>query len=184
MIGRCGVRPDLDSWLERPLIRVHHRRVASVEPAALWAAARSVRLAETRALGRLVRVRIPGVPAGGTFDELLRSRPFTVLYQDDESLLSALVGRIWTLRRDYPCLAGPDDFRRWNVRGTVRVLFGVWVEPAGPGAAALVSETRVDAVDLAARVGLTALRPLIATSQHLIGNDGLESAVRRAEGAA
>jgi len=154
------------------LVRVRHRREAKVEPQALWDAARSVRLAETRALGRLVRVRIPGVPSGTLFDELLRS---------EGALLSGLVGRIWTLRRDYPTLSGPDDFRDWHARGTVRVLFANWVEPVSPGLTALVSETRVDAVDFRARLGLAALRPLISTSQSLIGNEALEVAIRRAQ---
>jgi hypothetical protein len=173
--------PDLDSWLERPLIRVRHRRQASAEPAALWEAARSVRLADTRALGRLVRIRIPGVPADASFDSLFRSPPFRELYADDGALLSGLVGRIWTLRRDYPALLEPDDFRSWAGRGTVRVLFAIWVEPVSPGVTALISETRVDAVDLRARLGLAALRPLIATSHNLIGSEALQIAVRRAQ---
>lgn len=173
--------PALDSWLERPLVRVYHRREASVGPAPLWAAARSVRLADTRALGRLVRLRIPGVSSDALFDDLLRSPPFTVLYADDGALLSGLVGRIWTLRRDYPELAEPDEFRHWAARGTVRVLFAVWVEPVSAGVTALVSETRVDAVDRWARLGLATLSPLIATSQNLIGSDALESAIRRAQ---
>ncbi len=175
------MRPDLDSWLERPLIRVHHRREASVEPAVLWAAARSVRLADARALGRLVRIRIPGSAPDASFDDLLRSRPFTLLYTDDGALLSGLVGRIWTLRRDYPALSEPDEFRRWSAGGTVRVLFGVWVEAVSPGVTALVSETRVDAVDRRARLGLAALRPLISTSQNLIGSEALEIAIKRAQ---
>jgi hypothetical protein len=163
------------------LVRVHHRREARVDPGVLWAAARSVRLDDTRALGRLVRMRIPGVSSGALFDGLLRSRPFTVLHADDGALLSGLVGRIWTLRRDYPSLAEPDEFRNWAARGTVRVLFGTWVEPVSPGVTALVSETRVDAVDRRARLGLAALRPLISTSHNLIGNEALAIAIKRAQ---
>jgi hypothetical protein len=174
------VKPDLDTWLERPTIRIHQRREANVEPAALWAAARSVRLADTRALGRLIRLRIPGVPLGIAFDELFRGPPFTVLQEDDSALLSGLVGRIWTIRRDYPSLSGPDEFRSWSARGTARVLFATWVEPVSDGVAALVNETRVAAVDRRARFGLVAVRPLIAASQNLIGSDGFEVAVARA----
>jgi hypothetical protein len=174
------MRPDLDYWLERPLIRIHHRREVGVEPAALWAATQSVRLSETGALGRLVRLRIPGVPPGIAFDELFRARPFTVLYEDDFALLSGLVGRIWTLRRDYPALAAPEEFRRWSVRGTVRVLFAAWVEPAAAGVSALVSETRVAAVDRRARIGLLAVRPLISASQGLIASEAIDLAAARA----
>jgi hypothetical protein len=174
------VRPDLDSWLEQPVVRIHHRREADVEPEALWAAARSIRLADTRALGRLIRMRIPGVSSAAAFDDLFRAPPFTVLHTDDGALVSGLVGRIWTVRRDYPPLAEPDEFRRWTTPGTARVLFATWVEPVSSEVTALVSETRVATVDRRAWMGLAALRPLIATSQNLIGRDGIEIAIKRA----
>jgi hypothetical protein len=173
--------PELDSWLDRPLIRIHHRRQTSVGPAALWAAARSLRLSDTRALGRLIRSRIPGVQPGTAFDELFRAPPFTVLYTDDNTLLSGLVGRIWTVRRDYPALSSPDEFRNWSRRGTVRVLFALWVEQPSPGVSTLVSETRVAAVDRRARLGLMAVRPLIAASNNLIASDGIDAVVKLAE---
>jgi hypothetical protein len=174
------VRPDLDTWVERPVIRVFHRREADVEPDVLWAAAQTIRLQDTRALGRLIRARIPGVSLQTAFDDLFQAPPFTVLYADEGALVSGLVGRIWTLKRDYPALAEPDEFRRWTVRGTVRVMFATWVETTGDGTAALVNETRVDAIDRRARLGLAALRPLIAGSHNLVGSDGLEIAVQRA----
>jgi hypothetical protein len=175
------MKPDLDRWLDQPLVRIQHRREANVEPAALWAAARSIRLADTRALGRLLRMRIPGMSPDAVFDEMFRAPPFTVLHADDDSLVSGLVGRIWTLRRDYPTLAEPDEFRRWRARGTVRVLFAIWVEPVSAHVTALVSETRVTAVDRRARLGLAAVRPLISTSHSLIDSDGIAIAIRRAE---
>jgi hypothetical protein len=178
------VRPDLDHWLERPVVCVAHRREAEVEPAVLWAAARAVRMSETRRLGRLVRWRIPGLPAGIAYDELFRSPPFTMLYEDESALLAGIVGRIWTLRRDYPTLDEPEDFRRWSTRGTVRVLFANWVEPAGAGVSALVSETRVGAGDRLAKLGLAAVRPLIVASHQLIGIEGLERAVSSTRGEA
>ena len=42
--------------------------------------------------------------------------------------VSGLCGRIWTLARDYPRLSGPEAFRDWDERGTVRVLFAHWAE--------------------------------------------------------
>jgi hypothetical protein len=175
------MRPDLDAWLEHPAVRVHHRREANVEPAELWAAAQSVRLADTRALGRLVRVRIPGLSPAVLYDDMFRSPPFYVLHAEDGALVSGLVGRIWTLRRDYPALLEPEAFRCWSARGTVRVMFAIWVEPVESGGAALVNETRVDAVDRPARLGLATLRPLIVSAHSLIGSDGLQAAVHRAE---
>jgi hypothetical protein len=112
---------------------------------------------------------------------MFRSPPFNILVADDGLLVSGLVGRIWTLKRDYPTLATPEDFRRWSVHGTVRVLFANWVEVIDEARAALINETRVDAVDRGGRLGLAALRPLITRSHNLIGSEGLEIAVRRAE---
>jgi hypothetical protein len=172
------VRPDLDHWLDRPIVRVRHSRETDVEPAALWAAAQAVRLSETRRLGRLLRLRIPGLPADMAYDELFHAPPFIVLCEDEHALLAGLVGRIWTLRRDYPTLAEPDEFRRWSTRGTVRVLFANWAEPVSAHVTALVSEVRVSADDRLAKLGLAAVRPLIVASHQLIGSEGLERAVR------
>jgi len=174
------LRPDLDHWLDRPTVRITHRRETEAEPDALWAAAQGVRLSETRRLGRLLRLRIPGLPADISYAELFRSPPFTVLHEDEHALLAGIVGRIWTIRRDYPTLADPDEFRHWSARGTVRVLFANWVEPAGAGRTALVSETRVGAGDRLASLGLAAVRPLIVASHQLIGSEGLERAVSAA----
>ncbi|HWF36058.1 MAG TPA: hypothetical protein VG295_11815 [Solirubrobacteraceae bacterium] len=173
------MRPNLDHWLDRPSVRIRHVREAEAEPAVLWAAAQAVRTSETRRLGRLVRLRIPGLPADLSYDELFREPPFTVLCEDEFALLSGIVGRIWTIRRDYPTLAEPDEFRRWATRGTVRVLFANWVEPVDGAVTALVSETRVAASDRLARLGLAAVRPLIVASHQLIASEGLERAVDR-----
>ncbi|HET8976563.1 MAG TPA: hypothetical protein VFN87_00300, partial [Solirubrobacteraceae bacterium] len=92
--------PDLDKWLPTPALRVAHRRECSAPAEALWQAARDVRLSDTALLGRLVRWRIPGLPRDEGFDQLFRQPPFTVLEEDEYLLVSGLVGRIWTLRRD------------------------------------------------------------------------------------
>lgn len=173
--------PDLDHWLRSPAVRVAHRRESAVAPDELWQAARSVRLADSSLLGRLVRWRIPGLAADVTFDCMFRSDPFLVIDDLDRGLVSGLVGRIWTLRRDYPRLADPEQFRQWSARGTARVLFANWVEPIASGGAVLYSETRVDALGAQARLGLATLGPLIRGFQQLIATDGIEAALRRAQ---
>lgn len=173
--------PDLDRWLPGPTVRIRHEREAAVDAGVLWEAARAVRTSETRRLGRLVRLRIPGLPADVSYDELFRAPPFLVLEEDGHALLAGIVGRIWTVRRDYPLLSEPEDFRRWSDRGTVRVLFAHWVQAAGDGRARLVSETRVSGGDGLARLGLAAIRPLIVASHQLIASEGLRRAVSRAE---
>lgn len=132
-------------------------------------------------LGRLVRWRIPGVPADASFEELFSNPPFAVLHSDESTLVSGLVGRIWTLRRDYPRLHDPDEFRQWSQGGTARVLFAHWVEPADHDRTALSSEARVQALGAQGRVGVAAVRPLVRGFNYLIGTDGIEVAVRRAE---
>jgi len=172
--------PDLDAWLAEPSTRSFHRRVARADQDALWRAMGTVRLSDCRMLGRLVRWRIPGEPAQITFRDLLRRDPFSVLDEGERWSLSGLVGRIWTLRRDYPHLEDADAFRDWHRGGTAKVLFAHWVEPAGAGQSAVVSEVRVAVADLQGRVGLRLVRPLIASFEPLIGNEALALAARRA----
>lgn len=176
------MRPNLDDWLPNPGVRVTHRRESGVEPGRLWEAARRLRLADTALLGRLVRWRIPGTRNDLSFEELFQNPPFIVLEDNGgDALISGLVGRIWTLRRDYPRLADPEEFRTWSKRGTVRVVMANWIEPAGNGQTALVSEVRVEPIGSQGHVGLAAVRPLVSAFEHLIGSDGIDSAVRLAE---
>lgn len=159
-------------------MRTHHRRTADSQPDALWRAADGVRLSDTRTLGRLVRWRIPGLQAGLTYGELFRAYPFTVLDEGEHHLLAGLCGRIWTIARDYPRLAGPDDFARWAEPGTVRVLFGHWVEETDDGSA-LVSEARVAPVDRTAGLRLRALWKVIGPFERLVGAEAIDRAIAR-----
>jgi hypothetical protein len=168
--------PDLDNWLPEPRIRTRHRRAADVSPDDLWAAAQAIRIRDTRTLGRLVRWRIPGTPADMTYGELFRSRPFTVLAESDHCLISGLVGRIWTLDRDYPALDGPDAFRDWDKGGTAKVLFAHWVEDG-----TLHSEARVAPTDRRAGLRLRALWAVVGPFERLIGGEALQLAARRAQ---
>ena len=172
--------PDLDRWLADPALRTRHRRVAHADAEALWQAAESLRLRDPRTLGRVVRWRIPGLAADQSFNELFRAHPFTVLEQGDRCLVSGLVGRIWTLDRDYPRLEGPEAFASWEEAGTARVLFGHWVED-DPAGSALVSESRVAPVGRRAAVRLRALWTVVGGFERLIGGEALRAAVRRAE---
>jgi hypothetical protein len=186
--------PDLDKWLPDPTVRVAHRRHSSAPADDLWQAAREVRLADTAVLGRLVRWRIPGVARGAAYDELFRQPPFMVLEKGEHMLVSGLVGRIWTPRRDYPRLSSPQEFRDWRQGGTARVVIANWAQAAdddgdgqghgdgdGDGGSTLAAEARVEAIGAAGRVGVGAVRPLVLSFQHLIGSEAINAAVRRAE---
>ncbi len=175
------MKPDLDQWLPDPSLRVHHSRDSTVSPDALWDAARSVALSDTALLGRLVRWRIPGLARDTTFDTLFREPPFSVLAEGEHALVSGLVGRIWTLRRDYPQLDSPQAFCDWSERGTARVLLANWALEREDGRSSLVSEARVQALGSQGRVGLAAVRPVVRAFQNLVGSEGIGAAVRRAE---
>lgn len=137
-----------------------------------------MRLCDTRTLGRLVRWRIPGLDGRLTYGELFRAYPFTVVDEGERHLLAGLCGRIWTLARDYPRLSGPDDFASWDEPGTVRVLFGHWVEDA-PEGSALVSEARVAPVDRMAGLRLRALWKVIGPFERLVGAEAISRATER-----
>jgi hypothetical protein len=150
----------LDDWLPSPAVRTRHGRAAAAPADELWRAARTVRLSDTRRLGRMVRWRIPGLAADLTYHELFRAYPFCVLDETDHSLVSGLCGRIWTLSRDYPALAGAADFAAWDEPGTVRVAFAHWV----------------------ARLRLKATWAVVGPFERLVGPEPLALAAARAEG--
>jgi len=174
--------PDLDGWLADPAIRTRHERTATASPQQLWDAAASLRLDETRTLGRLVQWRIPGTPADRTFWELFAAPPFAVLDQGEHWSVSGLCGRIWTLSRDYPTVDAAR-FRDWDEAGTARVLFAHGVRDAGAGRSTLVSEARVEPVDRRARWALRSLWLAVGRFERLIGAEPLQLAVRRAQDA-
>jgi hypothetical protein len=171
---------DLDHWISAPAVRTHRERSAAVDADELWRAAQSVRLSETRSIGRLVRWRIPGTPADLRFAELFDRYPFTPLASGPNHFVSGLCGRIWTFRRDYPRLSDASAFQAWNDPGTVRVLFAHWAEPNGQGGAKLVSETRVEPVDRRAALRLRGLWAVVGRFEPLIGSEPLALAARRA----
>ena len=168
--------PDLDRWLRDPVIRSPHRRVASAEPDALWHAAESVRVGETGTLGRIVRWRIPGLPAQATFRDVFRTHPFCVLDEGERWSVSGLIGKIWTLDVDYPRLESAEQFRAWDTPGTAKVLFAHWVDGG-----TLHSEARVAGTNRSARLRLQALWAVVGPFERLIGGEALALAARRAE---
>ena len=174
--------PDLDKWLPDPALRVVHRRESSASADELWRAAREVRLTDTAVLGRLVRWRIPGLGRDLGYDEMFRQPPFIVLEEGAHALVSGLVGRIWTLRRDYPQLGSPQEFAEWSRGGTARVVIANWARGRDGGGSALAAEARVEPVGAQGRLGVAAVRPVVRAFQNLVGSDGINAAVRRAEG--
>jgi hypothetical protein len=175
-IVTVAVEPNLDHWLPDPVLRIAHQRASSASCEELWDAAQQVRITETGLLGRLIRWRIPGTTASQRFAELFSNPPFIALERGETVLVSGIVGRIWTLRRDYPALTDPEEFRAWSKSGTAKVVFANWASESG-----LHAEARVAALGSRGRVGLAAVRPLIRSFHGLIGSEGIAAAVRRAE---
>jgi hypothetical protein len=172
---------DLDAWLPEQQVRTRHRRTARADAERLWHAAQTVQICEAPTLGRVVRWRVPDTPGDLPFRELFRRYPFAILDEGRRCSISGLCGRVWTLQRDYPRLAGADEFRAWDEPGTVRVLFAHWVDGLGDGRSALVSESRVQPVDRHARVRMRALWTVVSRFERLIGGEALRVAARRAE---
>ena len=175
------IEDAIERWAGEPVVRSHHRRVADTDPQTLWDAARSVKLSDTRTLGRLVRWRIPGTPEDITYQELFRRYPFTPLEEGDTWALSGLCGRIWTLQRDYPRLSGPEEYEAWDQRDSVKVLVAHWTRPTGDGRSELVSEARVEPIGRRATLRVRSLWAVIGTFERLIGAEPLVIAARRAE---
>ena len=171
----------MERWAGAPAVRSRHVRSASVDARTFWDAAASVKLSDTRTLGRLVRWRIPDTPASLTFHELFSRYPFTVLEGGDTWQLSGLCGRIWTLARDYPRLSSPEEFEAWDESNTVKVLFAHWTRPDSGGGSELISEARVVPVDRRAGLRLRGLWSVISPFERLVGAEPLTLAARRAE---
>ena len=172
----------LDDWIADAAVRIVHRRAAAAAPAALWGAAGQIRLADTRRLGPLVRWRIPGLDGSLRYRDMFREYPFVVLEETEHGLVSGLCGKIWTLARDYPRLAGAEAFAAWDEPGTVRVAFAHWVSPLDDGdGSEIVSEARVEAVDTRASLRLKATWAVVGPFERLVGAEPLALAVARAE---
>jgi hypothetical protein len=174
------MHPNLDEWLPDPQVRTYHRLCAEADADRLWDAAERVRLRDAPTLGRAVRWRIPGTTSDLLFRDLFRQYPFTVIDEGARWSISGMCGRIWTLRQDYPRIEGAEDFLAWDQSGTARVVLAHWIEQAGPGQNALVSEARIKPVNRQAGLRLRALWSVVGPLERLIGGEVLRVAVRRA----
>jgi hypothetical protein len=173
--------PDLDAWLPRPQVRTRHERSSDADGDSLWRAAAAVRVRDAPLFGWAVRWRIPGTSPDLPFRELLRQYPFTILDEGERHSISGLCGRIWTLARDYPSIAGPAEFQAWREPGTVRVAIAHWVEDAQNGGSVLISDARIEAIDSRASARLRVLWALVGRFDRFIGREPLATAVRIAE---
>jgi len=175
---------DLDQWLPEPQIRTYHRRAVNASADDLWEAAAAMQIGDAPLFGRAVRWRIPGTPPDLSFRDLLRRDPFVLIAEGLRWSVSGLCGRIWTIQRDYPDIAGPEQFRAWNEPGTVRVLLAHWTEPDSDGRAALVSEGRIKPVDRQAAFRMRLLWTVVGRFDRLVSSEVLRNVARRTQQAA
>ena len=147
----------------------------------LWEAAQAVRAVghgAARAAGALAD---PGLARDIT---LRRAVPRAAVHacwrQGEHALVSGLVGRIWTLRRDYPQLDSPRGVPRLvRARHGPRGVRQLGQPERDGGASSLVSEARVQAIGSQGRIGVAAVRPVVRGFQNLIGSEGIAAAVAR-----
>ena len=134
-------------------------------------------------LGRLVRWRIPGLPADvtlrGAVRRRRRSRCSTRATAGRSAGSSAGSGRCGATTRGW---TGADAFAALGAsRGPSGWLFAHWVEESAEGGSALLSEARVAPVDRGAALRLRALWTVVGPWERLIGGEALARVVRTAE---
>lgn len=161
----------VDRWLPHYDVHERHSRGLSVEPAHALAALLATPLgydALTRALLVLRGLGPGGIPIGRFFETL----GFSVLEQTETLLVVGASGRPWRPRGEL----GAFDRDR---PGTVRIATDFRAEPAA-GGSLLSTETRVAAVDEAARRAFRRYWLLVGPSSALIRRRWLAAAARRA----
>jgi hypothetical protein len=61
------------------------------------------------------------------------------------------------------------------------VVIATWAQERDGGGSVVAAEARVEPVGTQGRLGVAAVRPVVRAFQQLVGSDGLNAAVRRAE---
>ena len=171
---------DLDAWLADPQVTSRHRRTSAAPAADLWRAAAASSASTRRARwAASCAGASPDTPADLRFADLFARYPFAVLDEGARWSISGLCGPIWTSARDYARIDG-RTFREWTRPGTVRVLFGHWVEEDDDGQRAGQRGARRADRPLR-RLRLRALWLLVRRFERVIGSEPLPLAVARAE---
>jgi hypothetical protein len=131
----------LDELMPEWDVRERHERRVHASPHDAVGAAIGVPIAPDGLVRALFRVR--GLPGGGSVHGAMRALGFEQLVSEDECVVLGAAGRPWSPRGRIGrySTAGPGD---------IRMLLEISAAPA-EGGAVLRTETRVAAVDAAAR---------------------------------
>ena len=132
----------LDDVLPEYDVRERHERRVPGTPELAVAAALGIPIAPDAIVRALFRMR--GLHRGGSVHGAIRGLGFAELVREPDCLVAGAAGRPWTPRGGIVAFdkAGP---------GQVRMAVEISATPAGEGHSLLVTETRVAAMDAAAR---------------------------------
>jgi hypothetical protein len=172
----------LDDWLPVHHIRMRHTRSSTAPPDRLWEAASSLRLADTPTMRRLIHWRLGkhAPDADTTYRELFRSGIFMLLEEGDLFSVSGVAGRIWAPSGEYARLESPDDYRKYERRGTAKVVLLTQVSPHERGSQ-IVSESRVYVQGRRTRMLFRGFWAMVRPLGRFVPHEVLAAAVRHAE---
>jgi hypothetical protein len=163
-------------------MRAVNRRVSSASPDALWDAAASTRIGDTRVLRPLIGARLgPNAPpANTTFRELFRTGIFTLLEEGDRYSISGVAGCLWAPRGEYARFESAADYRQYEPPGRAKgaVLTGVQEHDRG---SEIVTEIRVWCTDRRAEMRFRPVWLIVTPFLRFVRAELLRSVTRRAE---
>lgn len=123
----------------------------------------------------------PGMERSGRVLDQMVDLGFVKLVDEEDVVVLGAAGRFWELGSRPVRLADAAAFEAYDEPGTVRAVMDFRLEPAGGGRTRLVTETRIRAVDDAARRSFGRYWTLIRVGSGLIRHELLWAVRRRAE---
>lgn len=181
----------LDPWLPRWDFRERHERRIAAPPDRVYAALPDVNLGDSPFVKPLLQLRmLPArlagrAPAGGIDLEQLTMRRFVAGFVElsrdpPRSFVVGACGAFWRPVGGASEATTPDAFASHARPGTARLAWGYFFASDGDGTL-VVTETRIDCVDAAARRAMLAYWCLIRGPSGLIRRETLRLLARAAE---
>jgi len=181
---------SLNDWLPEYDFREYHQRVVQASPDEVYCAIPgldmrrswlTISLLRLRELpGRLARRDFRSTGFGHTLEDLL-ALGFIILHEEPpRELVFGLVGRFWGLNPSIDKIA-PDEFGSFDRPGHAKVAANFLVRPQGHGRCLVSTETRILALDAAARRRFRFYWGLIRPFSGLIRREWLRIIQQQAE---
>ena len=174
--------PSLDTWLPDYHVRTLQRRASRATPEALWDAAQSTRIRDTRVLRPLIGARLGphAPPADTTFRELFRTGIFTLLEEGDRYSISGVAGCLWAPRGEYARFESAADYRQYEDAGRAKAAVLTLVREHERGSE-IVTEIRVWCTDRRAERRFRPVWLVVAPFMRFVRLELLRAVARRAE---